>query len=71
MIIPVYKHNDEAYIVLRQKPVSNFASKLDEPPNMEIVQQYMLAIGADHVLRTQTHFMFCETIQTVDFEITE
>jgi hypothetical protein len=38
---------------------------------MEIVQQYMTAVGADHVLRTQTHFMFCETIPDVDFEIVE
>ena len=67
----VYKHNDEAYIVLRQKSISNFAAKLDDQPNMEIVQQYMKAVGADHVLRTATHFMFCETIPTVDFEITE
>ena len=67
----VYKHNDSAYIVITQKPVSHFAARLDEPPNMEIVQQYMLAVGADHALRTQTHFMFCETIADVDFEITE
>ncbi len=67
----VYTHNDTAYIVITQKPVTYFAPKLDEPPNMEIVQQYMLAVGADHALRTQTHFMFCETIADVDFEITE
>jgi hypothetical protein len=67
----VFKHNEIAYIVLKQKPVSHFAQKLDEHPNMEIVQQYMKAIGADHVLRTQTHFMFCETIPDVDFEIVE
>lgn len=67
----VYKHNDAAYIVISQRPVSSFAAKLDEEPNMEIVQQYMKVVGADHVLRTQTHFMFCETIPDVDFEIVE
>jgi hypothetical protein len=71
MMQQVYKHNDTAYIVRTQKPVSHFAARLDEPPNMEIVQQYMLAVGADHALRTQTHFMFCETIADVDFEIIE
>lgn len=70
-MIPVYTHNDSAYVVLRQKPISHFAAKLDEQPNMEIVQQYMIAVGADHVLRTQTHFMFCETITDVDFEMIE
>ncbi len=68
---PVYKHNDTAYIVLRQKPIHHFARTFDDPPNMEIVQQYMQAVGADHVLRTQTHFMFCETVPDIDFEIAE
>jgi len=25
-------------------------------------------LGCDHVLRDQTHFMFCETIEDVEFE---
>lgn len=68
---PVYKHNDAAYIVITQKSISSFAAKLDEEPNMQYVQEYMKWCGADHVLRTQTHFMFCETIPDVDFEIVE
>jgi hypothetical protein len=24
--------------------------------------------GADHVLKNQTHFLFCETIEEVEFE---
>ena len=68
---PIYKHNDTAYIVLRQKPIYAFSKTMDEQPNMELVQEFMKWIGADHVLRTQTHFMFCETIPDVDFEIVE
>ncbi len=68
---PVYKHNDKAYIVLRQKLIYAFSKTMDEEPNMELVQEFMKWIGADHVLRTQTHFMFCETIPDVDFEIVE
>jgi len=68
---PVYKHNDTAYLILSQKPIHHFARTFDDPPDMEIVQQYMHAVGADHVLRTQTHFMFCETVPDVDFEIIE
>ena len=67
----VYKHNDKAYIVLRQKLIYAFSKTVDEEPNMEMVQEFMKWLGADHVLRTQTHFMFCETIPDVDFETVE
>ena len=26
---------------------------------------------ADHVLRSDTHFMFCETIQEVEYEVVD
>jgi hypothetical protein len=28
-------------------------------------------LGADHVLKDQTHFLFCETIQDVEWEEVE
>ena len=37
----VYKHNDMAYIVLRQKPIYAFSKTMDEEPNMELVQEFM------------------------------
>ena len=61
-------HNGIAYQILRAKPISHFAPKLDEHPNMEYVQMFRDWVGADHVLRTPTHFLFCETIQDVEFE---
>lgn len=68
----VYLHNDSAYIIMQQKPIHYFAKTMDdEYPNMEYVNMYMKWLGADHVLRTQTHFLFCETIPDVDFEIVE
>ena len=68
----VYKHGDSAYIVMQEKPIYHFAKTMDDQyPNMEYVQMYMKWLGADHVLRTQTHFLFCETIPDVDFEIVE
>jgi hypothetical protein len=70
-MIPVYKHGESAYVVLRQKPIHYFAPKLEEQPDMQHVQQYMQWCGADHVLRTQTHFMFCETVPDIDFETSE
>ena len=65
----VYKHGDAAYIILKQKPISHFAIKIGEQPNMDYVKMYMEWVQADHVLRSETHFMFCETIQ--DAEIIE
>lgn len=64
-------HNGIAYKVLRAKAISHFAPKLDEQPNMEYVQLFRDWVGADHVLRTPTHFLFCETIQEADFEMCE
>jgi hypothetical protein len=62
----VYKHGDAAYIILKQKPISHFARKLGELPNMDYVKMYMEWVQADHVLRSETHFMFCETIQEAE-----
>ena len=67
----IYIHSEQAYIVISQRPIYSFASKMDEAPNMEYVQEYMKWLKANHVLQTQTHFMFCEIIPDVDFEIIE
>lgn len=64
-------HNGIAYNVKRAKFIAHFAPKLDEQPNMEYVQAYRDWVGADHVLRTPTHFLFCETIPDVEFEMCE
>ena len=37
-------------------------------PLLTTKKMYMKWCGADHVLRSQTHFMFCETIPEVEFE---
>jgi hypothetical protein len=67
----VFQHNDSKYIILDQRPIHVFAKTMDEEPNMEMVQVYMKWRGADHVLRTQTHFLFCETIQDAILDIEE
>ena len=33
---------------------------------MDLVQAYRDWLGCDHVLRTQSHFMFCQTIQEAE-----
>ena len=61
--------NDKAYIVKRETPIHNFEVKGSNRLNMELCQAYRDYLGCDHVLRTPTHFLFCETIQ--DAEIVE
>jgi hypothetical protein len=61
--------NDRAFIVKRETPIHNFEVKGSNKLNMELCQAYRDYLGCDHVLRSPTHFLFCETIQ--DAEIVE
>ena len=61
--------NDQAYVVKRELPIQKFELKGTDRLNMELVQAYRDWLGCDHVLRSQTHFMFCETIEEVEEEI--
>ncbi len=63
---PVYTHNGESYIILDQKPIHHFAKTFEDDPDMKYVHLYMQWCGADHALRNQTHFLFCETIQDAE-----
>ena len=55
--------NDSAYVVKQEVSVGTFSVKGSNKLNMELVQAYRDWKGCDHVLRSQTHFMFCETIE--------
>ena len=61
--------NGNAYIVKKEVAQHNFKIKGQNQLNMKLVEDYMKWLGCDHVLRTQTHFLFCETIP--DAEIIE
>ena len=65
----IIKHNDKAFGVLRQVPMHHFAERLDTQPNGEYVNMFKQWCGADTIIQTDTHFMFCETIPDIDFEI--
>ena len=57
------KNNDDYYIVHRKIPIHNFVSK-SGVMNMEMVKLWRdYLIKVDHVLRTETSFIFVETIQ--------
>jgi hypothetical protein len=67
----IIKHHDVAYRIIASKPLSRFAKRLDEHPNKEYVDLYKQWVGADIIIQSESHFMFCETIPDVDFEIVE
>lgn len=64
----IYTHGEKAYIVLKRVADFKFRVKLDMEPDMETVKEYRDWIGADHVLRDQTHFIFCQTIPDIEWE---
>jgi methionine synthase I (cobalamin-dependent) len=64
-----YKHNDRMYIIHRAKPINSFTDKQGHL-RMDIVKEYRDYLNnVDHVLKTDSHFLFVETIQ--DAEIIE
>ncbi len=58
--------NDKGYIVKSEVAIDKFSVKGSNHLNMELAQAYRDWMGCDHVLRTQTHFLFCETIEEVE-----
>ena len=60
--------NDQVYVVKQEVSVNAFSVKGSNKLNMELVQAYRDWKGCDHVLRSQTHFMFCETIEEAKVE---
>ena len=57
-------HGEKAYFILRQAPFTKF----EDQPNMEYLKMYRDWVGADHVLKSQTHYLFCETIEDIEYE---
>jgi len=62
----LYKHNDKWYIVHRDIPISLFANK-EGIINLEAVKEWRDYLPyVDHVLRTESHFLFVETVQEAE-----
>ena len=55
--------NNQAYVVKQEVNVSKFIIKGTDRLNMDLVKAYRDWKGCDHALRSQIHFMFCETIE--------
>ena len=58
--------NDKGYVVKAEVAIDKFSVKESNHLNMELVQAYRDWVGCDHVLRSQTHFLFCETIEEAE-----
>ena len=58
--------NDQAYVVKRETSVQTFVQKGTDKLNMELLQAWRDYLGCDHVLRTPTHFLMCETIEDAE-----
>jgi hypothetical protein len=62
----LYKHNDKWYIIHRDIPISLFTNK-EGIINLEAVKEWRDYLSnVDHVLRTESHFLFAETIQEAE-----
>ena len=59
-------HNNKAYLILRKFPITKFED--GNVLNMDKVKAVRDWVGSDHVLREKHQFLFCETIQDVEFE---
>ena len=65
----LYRHGETMYILLDTKPIHFFCKQIEDEPDMEKVQVYMKWRKSDHVLKSNTHFLFCETIEDAEFEL--
>tara|TARA_R110000803_G_scaffold126797_1_gene194339 strand:- start:475 stop:690 length:216 start_codon:yes stop_codon:yes gene_type:complete len=58
--------NDKAYVVKREIAIHNFTPKGANSPNMDWLKAWRDHLSCDHVLRTQHHFLLCQTVQDVE-----
>jgi len=66
MLAQIYYRNGNAYLIKRKIPVHNFEK--NEQLDLDFVKMWRDYLDCDHVLRDQTHFIFVETIQDVNYE---
>jgi len=62
----LYYHNDVLYLIHRYIPISLFTNKegVVNMDNVKIWRDYLPNV--DHVLKTDRHFLFVETIQEAE-----
>jgi len=63
----LYSYGGEAYIILRRIPIHVFENE-EGVLSMDKINAFKDWLGGDHVLRDQVHFLFCETVESIEFE---
>ena len=63
----LYRYNNNLYIILRELPHSSLIGK-DGKVKTELFNAWKSWLGADHVLKNSTHFLFCETVPEAEYE---
>jgi hypothetical protein len=62
----LYIHGGKSYIIIRRVWDGKFLDKIGNP-DLDKLKTFRDWCNADHVLRDQTHYLFCETINDVEF----
>jgi len=62
-----YRHNDTLYLVIRRIPHFMF-HKRDGEYLQDLFLEWKENLKADHVLKDQTHYLFCHTIEDAVYE---
>lgn len=63
----IFYNNGKAYVVLRSIPHHNLVNR-DGNVISDLFNGWREHLGADHVLRNNTDFLFCETIPDIEWE---
>lgn len=63
----LFKHNDKLYIIKAKSPISSFIDKTGKL-HLDFVKGMQNFFKCDHTLKTETHFLFVETIEEIEFE---
>jgi hypothetical protein len=63
----LYFYNGEVYVILRALKASYLYDKTGEFKR-DLLHLWKEGLGADHVLKTESHFLLCETIKEPEWE---
>jgi hypothetical protein len=63
----LFFNNGKAYVILRKIAHHNVTGK-DGNIKAELFNAWKEYLGADHVLRTSTEFLYCETVPDLEWE---
>jgi hypothetical protein len=67
MMREIFYNNNEAYVIIKKIAIYNLTEK-DGSVKSDMLNAWKDWLGADKVLKNQTHFLFCETIVEPQWE---